>query len=542
MQGRRCEYSFRNIITSHRFLDGWYAGDYPTAFEFLHRYYDYALQNRDRSQYQYALLNMAILQADFGCYPEAVAAMDETIGTARENKDTACLNFSLSWLYHFRTVFGAKGALHANQVLADSDSKSLAFLRARAFDSKMWVVATSTVLSQARLAVSMGRDPAEAFTHVYESFHLVVQHNLLSSMGAQLLEQSSIFARLGICSLSQSHCRLIGDCYLGDVLTGDSLRARCRNAHAANSAGDYKKAGRLLSTIGSDVHQNMQLNQFVSMLSNILRLKQMLHRNDLLDAELLLKSLKHSPCIDPELQFQVSMLELDYFTRIGDFEKAHNLIHSFLSRPPASLDRGPTQDVYHRIRMITAKANLISRFKGPPKALSLALRAVIAAMRAKILPAMWEATVPLAEALTSINEQEQAINLLQSIIWQVSRALPEERILLLTDFRSQSLIDSLQASETEDLQLMAQLQNTHANACVSLAGRTGFHRASRDTWLTQALNWIDRAYDSYRKLEDVKGARDASTKAYAALRLLGNEHEASEKLKLAESLDSKIEV
>ncbi|KPA35177.1 anaphase-promoting complex subunit 5, partial [Fusarium langsethiae] len=84
-----------------KFLDSWRAGDYPTAFDYLHRYFDYTMQNRDRLFYQYALMNLAVLQADFGCHKEAVAAMLETVSTARENRDMTCLNFALNWLFHF---------------------------------------------------------------------------------------------------------------------------------------------------------------------------------------------------------------------------------------------------------------------------------------------------------------------------------------------------------------------------------------------------------------------------------------------------------
>jgi anaphase-promoting complex subunit 5 len=63
------------------------------------------MQSRDRPFYQYALLNLAILQADFGCHSAAIPAMQEAISTARENKDVTCLNFCMSWLYHFGKAF-----------------------------------------------------------------------------------------------------------------------------------------------------------------------------------------------------------------------------------------------------------------------------------------------------------------------------------------------------------------------------------------------------------------------------------------------------
>lgn len=100
------------------FLDAWKAGDYPSSFDSLHRYFDYTMHHRDRTFYQYALLNMAILQADFGCFSEAIVAMQEAISTARENDDMGCLNYCLSWLYHFGKEHpGEMGEVHRSGVL-----------------------------------------------------------------------------------------------------------------------------------------------------------------------------------------------------------------------------------------------------------------------------------------------------------------------------------------------------------------------------------------------------------------------------------------
>lgn len=112
------------------------------------------MQNRDRTFYQYALLNLAILQADFGCFVEAVAAMQETISAARENKDMGCLNFSLSWLYHF-------GKAHPNEVgaagkrgMMSVESEGLAFLKTKAKETGMWSLLSTSLLSEAKLALS----------------------------------------------------------------------------------------------------------------------------------------------------------------------------------------------------------------------------------------------------------------------------------------------------------------------------------------------------------------------------------------------------
>lgn len=112
------------------------------------------MHNKDRSHYQYALLNMAILQADFGCFEEAIAAMNETIAMARENKDMDCLNFSLSWVYHFRTAHMSRRKTGVGGLMVGSDEENLKFLKAEAKDRRMWSILSSTLLNEAKLCLS----------------------------------------------------------------------------------------------------------------------------------------------------------------------------------------------------------------------------------------------------------------------------------------------------------------------------------------------------------------------------------------------------
>ena len=112
------------------------------------------MHNRDRTFYQYALLNLAILQADFGCYSEAILAMQETISTARENNDMGCLNYSLSWFYHFSKAHPKEmGEVQKKGVLG-ADKDALAFLKAKAKETNMWSLLSTSLLSEAKLALS----------------------------------------------------------------------------------------------------------------------------------------------------------------------------------------------------------------------------------------------------------------------------------------------------------------------------------------------------------------------------------------------------
>ena len=135
------------------YLDSWRAGDYASAFDNLHRYFDYSMQSRDRTFYQYALLNLAILQADFGCYSEAVPAMQEAIATARENKDVNCLNFCMSWLYHFNKAYPEETKEIQNSGMLGSEVEALTFLKSKAKDAEMWSLLSTTLLSEANLGL-----------------------------------------------------------------------------------------------------------------------------------------------------------------------------------------------------------------------------------------------------------------------------------------------------------------------------------------------------------------------------------------------------
>ena len=109
------------------------------------------MQNRDRTFYQYALLNLAILQADFGCHVEAVSAIQEAISIARETHDMNCLNFCMSWLYHFGKAFPEELKDVQNTGMLGSEKEGLAFLQAKAKETEMWSLLSTSLLSEAKL-------------------------------------------------------------------------------------------------------------------------------------------------------------------------------------------------------------------------------------------------------------------------------------------------------------------------------------------------------------------------------------------------------
>jgi anaphase-promoting complex subunit 5 len=70
------------------FFEYWRAGQYTMALESLHRYFDYSLAARSGADnmkvfYQYALLHLSVLHADFECWDDSVDAMNECIATGK---------------------------------------------------------------------------------------------------------------------------------------------------------------------------------------------------------------------------------------------------------------------------------------------------------------------------------------------------------------------------------------------------------------------------------------------------------------------------
>ena len=116
------------------------------------------MHNRDRTFYQYALLNLAILQKDFGCFPEAMSAIHETISAARENKDIGCLNYSLSWLYHLGKAFPAELDGFQKSGVFGTDKEALAFLKSKSKEAGMWSLLSTSLLSEAKLTLTNVRD------------------------------------------------------------------------------------------------------------------------------------------------------------------------------------------------------------------------------------------------------------------------------------------------------------------------------------------------------------------------------------------------
>uniref|UniRef100_L2GGC7 Anaphase-promoting complex subunit 5 n=1 Tax=Colletotrichum fructicola (strain Nara gc5) TaxID=1213859 RepID=L2GGC7_COLFN len=453
------------------FLDAWKSGDYPTAFDFLHQYFDYTMQNRDRAFYQYALMNLAVLQADFGCYKEAVAAMLETVSTARENRDMSCLNFALSWLFHFGMAHpDLVKDLEADSLLGTA-KESLAYLRVKAKETGMWMLWASVLLSEAKLGLANGESVATSIELMVRSSHLVVERNMKSMFGGQLSIMIALWDRIGLASLSAMSCEIFLRCHARHSTFEDELKITARLAQQLVARGKFDEALQKMETLDENSLRAWKPNQYWFKYRGIIKLRRDLHHNNLDGAEQLLAQLLQSKKDDLEVDmaFVIDFLHVDCLIRRGNLPEAFSKVESML----ASL-RDDKRDIQLRVRLMLLKVHLYD----------------------KLVASLWQAIGAIANILTSLEEFEASIQLLNAIL---PRSL-----------------------ECDSAALAGQLYSFLADANMGMAGKMAPQSAKRREYLTRATGAIQKAFDYYSSIEDITRQCEMMAKKATIMKVAGD--------------------
>ncbi|KAI1501635.1 anaphase-promoting complex subunit 5-domain-containing protein [Biscogniauxia marginata] len=473
------------------YLDAWRAGDYSTSFDYLHRYFDYTMQNRDRSFYQYALMNLAVLQADFGCYKEAIAAMLETVSTARENRDMTCLNFALNWLFHFgRAHPQITKELESNSMLG-TGKESLAFLRTKAKETGMWTLWSSALMSEAKMSLSNGESIATALEHMVRSSQILVERNMKNMLGSQLAIDIALWDRLGITYLSATTCEVFLRCHARHTIFDDELKVTSRQASMLTMKGKYDEALERLESMDANSLRAWKPSQYWHKFRGIIKLRRDLYRNNLDGAELLLSQLLQSKNddLEPDLAFVIDNLHVECLVRRGNLEQAFTKVEKMISEL-----RDENRDVALRVRLLLLKAELLDKCGRPQKGFTIAVRAANVAWRARLIPYLWPAIGAIANILTSLGEFEPAIQLLHAVL---PRSL-----------------------ECENAAVAAKLYSHLGDANMGMAGRTRSNK--RREFMTKAVEAIERAFNHYSSVEDIGKQCEMMAKKATVMKAAGD--------------------
>jgi anaphase-promoting complex subunit 5 len=464
-----------------KFLDAWRAGDYTSAFDNLHRYFDYSMQNRDRVFYQYALLNLAILQADFGCYTEAIPAMQEAIATARENKDTTCLNYCMSWLYHFGRAFPSEMKSIRDSGILGSDSEGLAFLKSRAKDAEMWTLLSTSSLAEAKLGLQHGESLASIFESITKASHINVTKATQNITGPTLIMRGATFSRIGLTHLAWTCGETFLECYGKEAPIEDVLKCTCRMASVLIAQGRYREANDTMESMPAHVLRVLKYNNYAVFHSSLLRLQRLIHRSNISAAERIATQLHGQGPPDLDSSCVLELLKVEISLSRSNTSQALSQIEIIADK----IATGHT-DVLHLAQLLNLKARTLIQAKHPLKSFSIVVRAAQIAYRARILPCLWESIGLLSTILTSLREFSAAADILQSIIAQVL--------------------------ECEDSSLAARTYSYLADAHMGLAGCEAAKSTRRKEYMNKAMEDLDSAQAHFRRLENLQGQLDVLNK------------------------------
>jgi anaphase-promoting complex subunit 5 len=438
-------------------------------------------------------MNLAVLQADFGCYEEAIAAMIETVSTARENRDMTCLNFSLNWLFHFGRAHPELVRDLESDSLLSTGKESIAYMRYRAKETGMWALWSSATLSEAKLCLAQGDSIAGTSALLVRSSQMLVEKNVQSMFGSQLSLVFSIWERLGVIQVSQTTCEVFLRCHAPLSVFDDTLKFTCRLASIMAAQGNYEKAQQTLDKMDENCLRSSQSAQYLSKQRGILKLWRDINRNNLDGAQQLLDQLHQSKLddLDPDMMFVVDSLQLECFTRRGDLQAAFEKMISMDHRM-----RDGRQDVYYTVKLLLWKAVLLEKSGRLQRGFSIAMRAANLSWRARLMPCLWQAIGIVSNVLISLSEFRFTAQLLTSMI---PRAL-----------------------ETDSSQLVGRLYSTLADAHMGLAGQTEPKSSKRTEYMTAALRAVEKSFDQFSKLEDINKQCELVAKKAMIMKLAGD--------------------
>ena len=184
-------------------------------------------------------------------------------------------------------------------------------------------------------------------------------------------------------------------------------------------------------------------------------------------------------------------MEIDLQMRRGDHPKAIALLEDLL------LEMNQQEaDILQRLKAMILKARIYDKAGIPQKGFSVALRAASLAYKARLLPILWEAVGAIGRILVSVKEFEATVRVVESV-------LP-------------------QALECEDCGLSALLYSCLADGHMGLTGQAEAGTLRRKEKLTKTSEALDRAFEEYSRIEDIRGQCEMLAKKATIMHLNGD--------------------
>lgn len=335
--------------------------------------------------------------------------MQETVNTARENKDIACLNFALSWLYHFHKLHPADCP---STISARMERESLSFLKVKAKEAGMHHLQSMAHLSEAKQALTNAESLGFAFESLMRSSYLNITKGIHNAFGSQMMLQSAVWSRLGVAAAAIINCELFVGKYAKYAPTEDMVKAQCRSAFLIAQRGRFDDALDRLDNIDKESLRTLRFYQYWAMYGGLIRLKRELSRGDLSAAGYALHQLLSSSSTnEADCLIEIQLCKVQLMLRRNNYSSALDALQTLSDE--LAKDKG---DISSRLRIMLTKAQILGKCNRAVRGLSLVLRAASIAWRAKLLPVLYLAVGVLGGILVALHEFDVAYSLVDAIM------------------------------------------------------------------------------------------------------------------------------
>ncbi|ANB12192.1 anaphase promoting complex subunit 5 [Sugiyamaella lignohabitans] len=397
--------------------------DHEKAFENLHRFYDYSMDSRGKSHYQYALFTLATLHAEFNNSSEAIRAAQEAIAVAHENMDIACLTQILSWLYSY-----LQNNPHCSLPVSLASKEQIGqFLLAKSWDVSP-LLASLSFQNDVIQVLGNGRSgPPTNLTNIFESLikasFINITTNSPLTMASLNLVQSTLWNRLGV--------DVVSDMYLDNCLTlttpanpssslhlGNSsayLQAACIKAHKLLLQGHVTKSFDLLNSLKPLADRSIAYQQIWLPNALILHIWHALKENRLAQVDIYIQRLTGLFIASPYITHSAQLAEIELDLLSGNTSRAIDKTVKYVET-----SNDPNTDILFQLQYMIRHIRALCKSGRPTRAFSITLRCFQMAQRSALVPAVLESLILLTTILISRQDHRDALSILDTLVPKVS--------------------------------------------------------------------------------------------------------------------------
>jgi len=237
-----------SIANTHylSFLNCLYAKERENTLEQLYRFFDYSgilNYNKDRTLYQYALINLAMFHSYFNEVEMEKRALREAIYISKRNKDYECLTYALCWLNNL--INNNKVKLKNKQIAPYSKGKIRNSYEIE--NQNLLQLKCLDELGKIKSGINKGIQPGTIFKSLMQGEYMTKTNSLENMLSSCLLLKSSMWNIYGNNILSNLAIQLQLNYYNKGISQNDQHLGICKLAQQHAIHGNYRYAFSILN-------------------------------------------------------------------------------------------------------------------------------------------------------------------------------------------------------------------------------------------------------------------------------------------------------